>query len=535
MGQCQVGRDIPFSGVEMINLFDLENAAMVVDKTGQIQCANNSMHQLLGSASLEGVDIKEFMLTETKSRHDQYLKNIPTLQCHIRQSIKVVTSSKTISCTMNVSVTSTHYIVFLWPCDNPDNPDNPHINHASVSSSTLQPRVPPKIKDLIQHLDFAIRDPLQYIHGTLDELKETSISDQSKFKLMSTVCSSILSRVERVRVLQSVLSNTYTCSKEWTDLYTLVDPTQFEDVLTISTRNALQLVPQIEFDPGTQVFVDQHVFVQAVHYIYMKTCQDCRIHHQVQIRVYGSEDPNSTMYLNIVVEGSQTSTLITPSNPDLNQWSCIEMASITRFSTNQLDLEFAELVFQEGHGATITVLHGHCHGFRISMPILVRHVHCEETPRRSPCPINIPICGESFKKMQACSLSKRDLPLPTNNHIQVVCVDDSLLIRKMMGRFLERQGRSFQLFASGEAVLQWIRCGNTCKIAFVDNIMPTMSGVATVKELIDYVDVIFAITADTCAETTRQFMDIGVKDVLIKPVSSDCLAEILHTYLVSEQ
>lgn len=113
-------------------------------------------------------------------------------------------------------------------------------------------------------------------------------------------------------------------------------------------------------------------------------------------------------------------------------------------------------------------------------------------------------------------------------------IDDSDLIRKLVGKLLTGLGASVRSFESGElAVRLWeTSVTSTPLFVLVDEDMPGMSGVETVRGLrgAGLPCPIFLHTGSPTEDVREAAAAAGFDGMLAKPVQKDALAELLAYY-----
>lgn len=122
------------------------------------------------------------------------------------------------------------------------------------------------------------------------------------------------------------------------------------------------------------------------------------------------------------------------------------------------------------------------------------------------------------------------------NPPKILVVDDNPVNLKVAKKLLERLGMTVDAVLSGPEA---IGCAHEYNLIFMDLHMPEMTGLEATRQIRENLGstspIIIALTADTREETVRECLDIGMVDVLNKPVRTKDLACVLEQFLLIEQ
>ena len=118
------------------------------------------------------------------------------------------------------------------------------------------------------------------------------------------------------------------------------------------------------------------------------------------------------------------------------------------------------------------------------------------------------------------------------SEMTVLVVDDSLSVRRVLSRLLERAGWSPVPARDGVEALELLRALETRPVAMVVDIeMPRMNGyefVAAVRERVEWEDVpILMLTSRSADEHREKAIDLGADRYLLKPLQRDLILEVL--------
>ena len=117
---------------------------------------------------------------------------------------------------------------------------------------------------------------------------------------------------------------------------------------------------------------------------------------------------------------------------------------------------------------------------------------------------------------------------------KVLLVDDNKINLKVAERLLDTYGIEVESVDSGFACLEKINEGNKYDLILLDDMMPKMSGVQTLKKLktIPGFDIkTVALTANALTGMREKYLQDGFDDYLAKPINKDELNKIINKYL----
>ena len=120
---------------------------------------------------------------------------------------------------------------------------------------------------------------------------------------------------------------------------------------------------------------------------------------------------------------------------------------------------------------------------------------------------------------------------------RVLVVDDNMVNLKVASKLLKIYNAEVELVSSGDECLAKISEGNKYDIIFLDDMMPKMSGVETLKHLKEnpeYNIPTIALTANAITGMREKYLSDGFNDYLAKPLSRDELDRVVNIYLGSK-
>ncbi len=117
---------------------------------------------------------------------------------------------------------------------------------------------------------------------------------------------------------------------------------------------------------------------------------------------------------------------------------------------------------------------------------------------------------------------------------KVLVVDDNKVNIKVALKLLSNYGIEADSCESGFAAIEKLKAGNTYDLILLDDMMPKMSGVETLKhirECVIYDIPVVALTANALSGMKEKYLSSGFDDYLAKPIEKNELYRILLTYL----
>ena len=117
---------------------------------------------------------------------------------------------------------------------------------------------------------------------------------------------------------------------------------------------------------------------------------------------------------------------------------------------------------------------------------------------------------------------------------KVLLVDDNKINLKVAERLLDSYGIDTESVESGFAALEKIQNGEKYDMILLDDMMPKMSGVETLKKLKEipgFNVTTIALTANALTGMKEKYLSDGFDDYLAKPINKDELNKIINKYL----
>ena len=120
---------------------------------------------------------------------------------------------------------------------------------------------------------------------------------------------------------------------------------------------------------------------------------------------------------------------------------------------------------------------------------------------------------------------------------RVLVVDDNRINIKVAKKLLEKYGVNVDSVESGFACIEKINAKEHYDLIFLDDMMPKMSGVQTLKKMKvkeDFNIKTIALTANALTGMKEKYISEGFTDYLAKPIDRDELDKIISKYLLDK-
>ncbi len=116
---------------------------------------------------------------------------------------------------------------------------------------------------------------------------------------------------------------------------------------------------------------------------------------------------------------------------------------------------------------------------------------------------------------------------------KLLLVEDTTTNQMVLKLMLNRLGYNVTIANNGAEALELIRQHDDFDIIFMDISMPIMDGIQATKLLRSrsYSKPIIALTAHSLNEDKQKCLDAGMDDVLMKPIKSKTIQQVINKYL----
>lgn len=116
----------------------------------------------------------------------------------------------------------------------------------------------------------------------------------------------------------------------------------------------------------------------------------------------------------------------------------------------------------------------------------------------------------------------------------VLIVDDNTLNLKVASKLLEKYQLNIETVDNGFSCIENIKSGKKYDLILMDDMMPKMSGVETLKELKGingFCTPVVALTANAISGMREKYIGLGFNDYLAKPINKNELETVVYQYL----
>lgn len=144
------------------------------------------------------------------------------------------------------------------------------------------------------------------------------------------------------------------------------------------------------------------------------------------------------------------------------------------------------------------------------------------------------IVPKSLEELKAEESSNEDTSIFVGCGNKILVVDDNMINLKVAARLLKTYNVDVELVTSGKACINKILEGTKYELILLDDMMPNMSGVETLKNLqkiIGFNIPTVALTANAISGMREKYLENGFDDYLSKPIDKVELEKILKKFL----
>ena len=135
-------------------------------------------------------------------------------------------------------------------------------------------------------------------------------------------------------------------------------------------------------------------------------------------------------------------------------------------------------------------------------------------------------------KVEASEKGKNDIKVKDK---LVLVVDDNKINLKVAERLLSTYGLNIECVDSGFACIENLKNNKMYDLILMDDMMPKMSGVETLKKIKTEIDNFsistIALTANALTGEREKYLASGFDDYLAKPINKDELNKVINKYL----
>ena len=139
------------------------------------------------------------------------------------------------------------------------------------------------------------------------------------------------------------------------------------------------------------------------------------------------------------------------------------------------------------------------------------------------------------------NLQKKAVPNLTHldlSDVKILVVDDNALNLKVASKLLERYHANIECIDNGSKCIEKITAGNKYDMILLDDMMPKMSGVETLKKLKEikgFEIPVVALTANAITGMREKYIADGFDDYLAKPIEKEEMIRVFASILKMDQ
>lgn len=120
------------------------------------------------------------------------------------------------------------------------------------------------------------------------------------------------------------------------------------------------------------------------------------------------------------------------------------------------------------------------------------------------------------------------------NQVKILVAEDNLINQKYLERLLKKLEYSFMIVGTGSEVIEVLK-SEKYEILFLDISMPDMDGFEVTKIIKEKFKqeerpIIIALTANSSDEDKEKYLNVGMIDLLPKPIQIQELKNIIEKY-----
>jgi len=389
-----------------------------------------------------------------------------------------------------------------------ENPDVKMIRQLEIAKDSADKANAAKT-DFLSSMSHEIRTPLNAIVGFSDEIMESNSLDEAKENAKDIVNASQtlleivngildISKIEAGKL--EIVNSPYDANDTFTELAKLISPKMKEKGLDFSFNIAPDLPKTLYGDHANLKKVITNLLSNACKYT-----DNGYVHYEVNC-------VNSKNLCKLIISVEDSGRGIKNENVD---------KLFTKFQ--RLDEDRNTTIEGTGLGLAITKQLVELMGGRV----IVHTVYGEGS--KFTIVLNQKITNDVIKKEKEV---KTTLDL---TDVKVLIVDDVDLNLKVAKKLLERYNANLvDTCDSGFECLEKIKSGEVYDLILLDDMMPKMSGVDTLKKLKEipgFRTPVIALTANAISGMREKYLADGFDDYLAKPIEKEQLIQVINEIL----
>lgn len=372
-------------------------------------------------------------------------------------------------------------------------------------------------KQIIRHLNFEIREPLQYITMGLEAFKnKVTVPDQEICSKLLESCKTITNTFDQINELGLVLIKQYNYKCSNCDLANIIHVEENTDFMNMVMCKSLEYV--IYMDPifdTKSILVDKQMLTKAIYFVQLYMCSKCEPFQTLSVTSRQDTTNEFDCKVKVVVSIHKDSN-----TKKIRWWDNLQIS--TKLHSNELNMLFVEEVVCNGHGGTISHFRRpDVYGIELVFSTILIEKVCIHSLSSSSIvgTIDSPMSVRRSKSL----LEKQEYV------VDIVYIDDAQILLKSFTHLAKTQNWSHVTFQDGNKAIEWFKT-HKARLILVDKIMPSIDGVQTIAQLKQYNIPIIGVTGDSYEEEKQEMIKAGAKQVLLKPVTVQMINQLIDVY-----
>lgn len=404
-------------------------------------------------------------------------------------------------------------LIMYHTIENPDVKMIEVVNQARLSAEKANRAK----SDFLSSMSHEIRTPLNAIVGFSDcildeETLEAAKNDAKDIKLASENLLEIVNGILDISKIEAnkmeVVETNYNPVEILENVAKLVKPRIAEKPIEMVTSFASDLPYLLYGDGGKIRQIITNILTNAAKYT-----EEGRITFSVNC-------VNEGEYSRLVISVEDTGRGIKPEQIDklFTKFQRLDEDKNTTLEGTGLGLAITKK-FVEMLGGKIVVQSKYGEGSKFTVYLQQKIVSLEKPEEKV------------LEQMTSANNFHKDIDYTTK---KILIVDDNKINLKVASKLLSNFGINADTVESGFDCLDKIKTNEKYDLILLDDMMPKMSGVETLKKLKEiegFNTPVVALTANAISGMREQYLGAGFTDYLSKPIEKNELARVLNTYL----